>query len=354
MTTGREGKERSSRSWSERLLGLRSISLCASLASALFNSFCALRILLSWRSLRWDFSGVDDTDSFPVNVDALHLLWGLLTLYFAAAATASTIGFVGIARNSISYVRFFRDYSIADLLFMLLSSLAVSYLSFSSVSSVIRTSVCEELGRQPELLRDIAESGLDLENCEYWFERGIVVVIAMLLVLVIVRVHFVLALSKYYNQLRRAKAGYPSWYLPATSAASDLEMATQLQRIYLLPTTTSPEYASLDAKEKSKGYEVDSDEEPSEDEGEDGVMLYTPVPLGRVSREEARGMGVREAWMERSSTPATPTHTSTKKHHRHHSHSHAQHAPASPKTKTHRHHRSVDMTHAAPDARAHF
>lgn len=76
----------------------RSISLCASLASALFNSFCALRILLSWRSLSWDFSGVDDTDSFPVNIDALHLLWGLLTLYFAAAATASAIGFVGIAR----------------------------------------------------------------------------------------------------------------------------------------------------------------------------------------------------------------------------------------------------------------
>lgn len=183
----------------------RSISLCASLLSALLNIVCALRILLSWRSLRWDFSGVDDTDTLPVNIDALHLLWGLLTLYFAAAATASTIGFVGIARvrsrwictdslahtrpqNLVTYVRFFRDYSIAEFLFMLLSATFISYLSFSPSSSSLRTSVCDELGRQPELLRDVAESGLDLENCEYWFERGVIVVIAMLLVFVIVRV----------------------------------------------------------------------------------------------------------------------------------------------------------------------
>ncbi|GJE84057.1 hypothetical protein PsYK624_001320 [Phanerochaete sordida] len=332
--------ERDETTWTERLLGLRSISLCASLASALFNSFCALRILLSWRSLRWDFSGVDDTDSFPVNVDALHLLWGLLTLYFAAAATASTIGFVGIARNSLSYVRFFRDYSIADLLFMLLSSISIVYLSLSSSSSLIRTSVCDELGRQPELLRDVAESGLDLENCEYWFERGIYVVISMMLVFVIVRVHFVLALSKYYNQLRRAQAGFPSWYLPLSNSASDLEMATQLRRIYLLPTATSPEYASLDAKEKSASAE--DEEELYDETDDDGVMLYTPVPLGRVSREEARGMGVREAWMERSSTPPTPTQA--KKHYRHHSQS--QGLP-SPKPKAHRHHRSVDATPAA-------
>lgn len=74
---------------------------------------------------------------------------------------------------------------------MLFSALAISYASFSSFSSLIRTSVCEELGRQPELLRDVAESGLDLENCEYWFERGIVVVIGMALVSVIVRVRVV-------------------------------------------------------------------------------------------------------------------------------------------------------------------
>lgn len=81
-------------------LPYRSISLCAALLSALFNLACALRILLFWRALRWDFSGVD-TDTFPGSVDALHLLWGLLTLYFASAATASIIGFIGIVRVCI-------------------------------------------------------------------------------------------------------------------------------------------------------------------------------------------------------------------------------------------------------------
>ena len=73
---------------------------------------------------------------------------------------------------------------------MVFSTISIFYLSFAPSSSLIRTAVCDELGRQPELLRDIAESGLDLENCEYWFERGIILIIAMLLVFVVVRVSF--------------------------------------------------------------------------------------------------------------------------------------------------------------------
>lgn len=159
--------------------------------------------------------------------------------------------------------------------------------------------------------------------------------------------HFIVALSKYYNQLRRAHAGYPEWSLPIS--ASDLEMATELQRIYLLPTTTSPEYTNLSTKEKAKGYDdaPEEDEMSQEESEDDGVMLYTPVPLGRVSREEAKGMGVREAWMEGPSTPSTPTHS--KKHHRHRSHSHVHQSQPSPKPRSHRHHRSVDATWTTED-----
>lgn len=90
-------------------LPFRSISLCAALLSALFNLACTVRIILSWRTLRWDFSGVD-TDTFPGSVDALHLLWGLLTLYFASATTASITGFIGIIRVCFSLVaRTWRD-----------------------------------------------------------------------------------------------------------------------------------------------------------------------------------------------------------------------------------------------------
>ncbi|THG97615.1 hypothetical protein EW026_g4410, partial [Hermanssonia centrifuga] len=159
----------------------RSISLAASLGGALLNVGLAVKVLASSRSLRWDL----DSEADALRVDAVKLVWGLLALYFAAAATASTIGFVGIARNKLSYVRFFRDYSIADFMFMLVSAVGVSYASFSSVT--LKSEVCEELGRQPELMRDMAESGLNLENCEYWFERAVVAVLGIILVFVVVR-----------------------------------------------------------------------------------------------------------------------------------------------------------------------
>ncbi len=72
----------------------RSISLAASLGGALLNVGLAVKVLASSRSLRWDL----DSEADALRVDAVKLVWGLLALYFAAAATASTIGFVGIAR----------------------------------------------------------------------------------------------------------------------------------------------------------------------------------------------------------------------------------------------------------------
>ena len=53
---------------------------------------------------------------------------------------------------------------------------------------MLQANVCEELARQPELMRDLAESGLNLENCEFWFERAVVAVLGVILVLAIIRV----------------------------------------------------------------------------------------------------------------------------------------------------------------------
>ena len=62
----------------------------------------------------------------------------------------------------------------------------MSYASFSSAT--LRAAICEELGTQPELMRDLADSGLNLENCEYWFERAVFAVLGMMLVFVVIRV----------------------------------------------------------------------------------------------------------------------------------------------------------------------
>ena len=72
----------------------RTISLVASFGCAALNIALAVRVLASWRSLKWDL----DSESDALRVDAVKLVWGLLALYFASAATASVIGFIGIAK----------------------------------------------------------------------------------------------------------------------------------------------------------------------------------------------------------------------------------------------------------------
>ena len=66
----------------------------ASFGCAALNVALAVRVLASWRSLKWDL----DSESDALRVDAVKLVWGLLALYFASAATASVIGFIGIAK----------------------------------------------------------------------------------------------------------------------------------------------------------------------------------------------------------------------------------------------------------------
>ena len=62
----------------------------------MLNVALAARVLASWGSLKWDL----DSESDALRVDAVKLAWGLLVLYFASAATACIIGFIGIARVS--------------------------------------------------------------------------------------------------------------------------------------------------------------------------------------------------------------------------------------------------------------
>lgn len=97
-----------------------------------------------------------------------------------------TMSQVSLVQRIPSFVRLFRDFSIADFAFTTVSTIAVGYSAFTS--PYVRSGVCEELSRQPDLLRDIAETGLSLENCEFWFERAIVVVLGISVVLIAIRV----------------------------------------------------------------------------------------------------------------------------------------------------------------------
>ncbi|KAJ3488704.1 hypothetical protein NLI96_g2642 [Meripilus lineatus] len=254
----------------------RSISLVVAFIGAVFNFVIAVRLLALWGSLRWEQESEWEGSPDSWRIDPVKLIWGLLSVYFAAAATASTVGFIGIARNWAAAVRFFRDYTIADFAFIAISTVTVAYTSFST--SYVRTGVCEELSRQPELMRDIVETGLSLDNCEFWFERAVVVLLGMLFLLIAVRNRYI---------------------------AADLPASHQF--------VCGPPPTSSGSHSRSK----------TED-----IVVYAPVPLGGLSEQDARDLNATEAWISTSSSTSQQTRS-----HRHtHSHPH----PHSHSTQTHR------------------
>ncbi|KAI0683704.1 hypothetical protein BC835DRAFT_1423071 [Cytidiella melzeri] len=228
---------------------LRTVSIVASLSSAVVNVLCAVRVITSGRSLKWDF----DSEGDALDLDAVKLVWFLLAIYFAAAATASTIGFIAFS------------------------------------SSTLQAGVCEELVRQPDLMRDMAESGLNLENCEYWFGRAAVAILGEMLVFAVVRTHFVIALSKYYAQFRQ-DGNYDAIHSGGISSKNE----HGFQRIYLLPTPTSATFPPIDVNHQNSDNPSAIDYCHDDPETET-IMVYAPVPLTRLSLEDARELHATKA-----------------------------------------------------------
>jgi hypothetical protein len=94
---------------------------------------------------------------------------------------------LGVVSQGIpAYLRFYRDFSVADFTFCTISTVFVTYASFSYYS--IRSMICEELSRHGDLMRDLAEIGLSSENCEQWFERGVMVFVGVMFIIIVLRV----------------------------------------------------------------------------------------------------------------------------------------------------------------------
>jgi hypothetical protein len=185
----------------------RTVVLVTSFIGALFNTLLAIQLFALWRSLRWDSESEWEGSLDPWTVKSLSILGGLLAAYFVTAAIASSIGFAGIFKVCCSalvmralnskrccsqsvppYIRFYRDFSVADFTFCTISTLFVTYASFSYYS--VRSRICEELSRHGDLMRDLAEIGLSPENCEQWFERVVLVFVGVMLIVMVVRVSF--------------------------------------------------------------------------------------------------------------------------------------------------------------------
>jgi hypothetical protein len=102
------------------------------------------------------------------------------------ASSFSSTNDVSILQGVPQYVRFYRDFSVADFTFCTISTLFVTYASFSYYS--VRSRICEEISRHGDLMRDLAEAGLSSENCEQWFERAVMVFVGIMFVIIVIRV----------------------------------------------------------------------------------------------------------------------------------------------------------------------
>jgi hypothetical protein len=84
-----------------------------------------------------------------------------------------------------SFLRFFRDSAIVDIGFTITFTIVATICARRSAT---RALLCEQLSRQPELLRNLANSGLNFENCEQWFEDVVLVFVVVMAVSILMRV----------------------------------------------------------------------------------------------------------------------------------------------------------------------
>jgi len=284
----------------------RTASLCISLLGALINFAFAVQLLSAWRSLRWEPESEWEGSENSWRGDGVKLVWGLLSAYFATAATVCFIGCVGIIKSIPSFVRFYRDYSIADFSFSTFFTILGTYAAFRTS---VRAVVCEELSRQPDLMRDLAEMGLNLENCELWFERAVLAFMMIMVVLIVIRLHFLIALSNYYSYLsRNQNASLPMHMLWRSQFTDDSH-----QHIYLLPRPSTFHAAGT----------------PKTGDDND-ILVYAPVPLSSMSPEQAQNLRstATEAWIS-CTKPSSASSSSSLQTGRSHRYGHRRHGSSS-------------------------
>ncbi|KIJ69895.1 hypothetical protein HYDPIDRAFT_78152, partial [Hydnomerulius pinastri MD-312] len=266
----------------------RITSAATSFLGAAFNFALAAQLFSAWRSLTWEPESEWEGSGFSLNKDGARLICGLFSAYFGAASAICVFGLTGIIKSTPSFVRIYRNYLIGDFAFFTLFAGLASSAIFDPAS---RSNVCEQITRQPDLLRDVIDLGLNLENCEQWFERGVVAFMLVLIFITVIRLHFIFALSRYYGHLVHSHRQTFDPALPAPLQDNDF---VQLERIYLLPghsNTAGNKESFVDAP------------------------IYAPVPLAQVSSQMADELraSATEAWVSRGRLPPhrfMPSHPS--------------------------------------------
>ncbi|KAF9559661.1 hypothetical protein CPC08DRAFT_637541 [Agrocybe pediades] len=254
----------------------RAASAIITFFGAIINSVLTIQVLATWRSIKWEPESEWELSGDKWQLTGVKIIWGLLSLYFASAASICALGFHG---HKPSHVRFYRDYSIADFSFCAFFTALATYAAFLSPA---RAGVCEAFSHHPELMRDMLEMGLNLENCEQWLERAVFAGLAFLFVVMVIRLHFLLAVSNYYSHLAR----HHHYHARSPSCSTN----------------------------NTSVYGADVENGTGEIE-----LVYAPVPRHTLPKELQEQ--ATEAWIPSLSALASST-TRSRHHHRRHHHRH--------------------------------
>ncbi|KJA29683.1 hypothetical protein HYPSUDRAFT_31651 [Hypholoma sublateritium FD-334 SS-4] len=291
----------------------RTASTIITFFGAVTNSLLALQVLAAWHAVKWEPESEWELSGDKWQLTGVKVLWGLLFLYFALNTLVCSVGLHGILKHKPSHVRFYRDYSIADFSFCAFFTAVATYGAFLGPA---RAGLCEELSHHPELMRDVLEMGLNLENCELWLERAVFAGLAFMLVIMVIRLHFLLAVSKYYSHLARHRTYHQrsascSFTCVGGAPAGSVLASQAMQRIYVVP--------SLIVSDPENGVE----------------MVYAQVPLHTLPKEVQDQ--ATEAWLATSTSAPSlgqSTQPAPHRHHhrRHHSHGHRRRSSSSETT----------------------
>ncbi|KAG6910129.1 hypothetical protein DXG01_012888 [Tephrocybe rancida] len=293
----------------------RSASIAVTAFGAVFNLALAVQVITASRSLKWEPESEWEASGDSWQVDGIKFVWGLCCAHFALAATVCMVGFIGILKVSLVFYLLpsSTEYNneeqthTSDFSFCTFVTAIATYCVFHASA---RAAICEELSHHPEFLQDLMEMGLNLENCERWLERAGLAFVALMFILLVIRLHFLLAVANLYSQLTRHASLYSR--SPSRFRFQD---STTLQRIYLLPP---------------------SDEESCP--GDDVELVYAPIPISSIPKN-LRDTAT-EAWVSCNVPPSADAdcHSRTPRTDLSHAHS-CEHQEPQQHTRPHRHRR---------------
>ncbi|ELU45905.1 hypothetical protein AG1IA_00073 [Rhizoctonia solani AG-1 IA] len=148
----------------------RTATLVLAGLGAVGNAYAAIHLVALWWRMRKETESEWEGSADIWTLDIARVLGALVCTYMTIASVACAAGFYGTLKRLPAHVRVFRDYSIADLVFVTLSTLMFA---FACVQPTLRGVVCEELSRQPELMRNLIDAGLTIENCDIYFDYSV-------------------------------------------------------------------------------------------------------------------------------------------------------------------------------------